>query len=146
MKRALRLFCLASLVAIAAPAAGQGREGGTGTAEEPASPPTSPPAQGGPEIPVSPDMLIGLWSDNGDCSRGMLIRGDHSFHSFATGEDGTWRLERNVLTLNYSAGVHTLRVLAIEDDHVVMATPDGGVGDSYRCASEHGDRPTIPIA
>jgi hypothetical protein len=141
MKRALPLAVLALLAAMAAPAIGQVQDENAAAAE-----PTAPPAQGGPEVPVTPEMLIGLWSDNGDCNRGMLIRGDRSFHSFATNEGGTWRLERDVLTLNYSAGIHTLRVVSIESDRVVMVTPDGGVGDSYRCASQHGDRPTIPIA
>lgn len=92
--------------------------------------------------PVRPEMLHGLWSNNGSCSRGMLIRADGTFHSYLTEADGTWDLEGDMLTLTADDQIQALRLLSVETDLVIMATADGSVGSSFRCP----DRPQIPVA
>lgn len=98
---------------------------------------------------IEEEMLLGYWSDNGDCSSGMLIRANYTFHSFRTGDDGSWQLEGNVLRLTYAAGMQELELLQVDQDVVVVAEEDGSVGHSYRCETtppDPGARPLIPIA
>ena len=91
---------------------------------------------------VRPEMIHGLWSNDGDCRQGMLIRAKGTFHSYMTGDDGAWRLQGNLLTLTTDGAVQALRLLAVQPDRVIMAGADGAVGHSFRCS----DRPLIPIA
>lgn len=92
---------------------------------------------GAPAVASSPSeeiraLLIGRWTDNGDCADATAIREDGSFASPSAGE-GRWTLESEYLTL--AGDRETIELAVQEIDRSAMATvnPMGRIGDWTRC-------------
>lgn len=81
---------------------------------------------------VDPALLVGSWTDDGDCSREIVIRSDGTFRHFNGGE-GEWQLDGDVLTFSGNEGSITLRVQSLDQQALVAANPDGTLGRSTRC-------------
>lgn len=83
--------------------------------------------------PLTPAFLVGRWTDNGDCARFVIFRGDGTFRSHAGGE-GTWRLARDRLTMTPRGGrASVLRASVISQIRIAIVNPDGTRGESQRC-------------
>ncbi|MBC7985115.1 MAG: hypothetical protein H7X93_00360 [Sphingomonadaceae bacterium] len=77
-------------------------------------------------------LIIGRWTDSGDCADATAIREDGSFASPSAGE-GRWTLESEYLTL--AGDRETIELAVQEIDRSAMATvnPMGRIGDWTRC-------------
>lgn len=83
--------------------------------------------------PLTPVFLVGRWTDNGDCARYVIFRGDGTFRSHSGGE-GTWRLVRDRLTLTARGGTPSiLRATVLAQGRIAIVNPDGSRGVSERC-------------
>ncbi|MGZ8310736.1 MAG: hypothetical protein ACXWUP_04965 [Allosphingosinicella sp.] len=78
------------------------------------------------------EMLLGSWSDDGNCKLGIEFRPDGTFQN-ANGEGGNWSLEGDVLTVSGGGGRMQLRIQSIDAGRVVTINPDGTTGQSTRC-------------
>ena len=79
-----------------------------------------------------PELLVGRWSDDGDCKRDVEFRRDGTFRSY-TGGEGTWALAGDVLTMTGGAGTFRLRLQSVAPDAMVTVNEQGTVGRSARC-------------
>lgn len=79
-----------------------------------------------------PEMLLGAWSDDGNCKQAIEFLADGSFRSY-NGEGGSWTLAGDLLTLEGAGGRYQLRIQAIDGGRVVTLNPDGSTGQSTRC-------------
>jgi len=83
--------------------------------------------------PLTPALLVGRWTDNGDCARYVIFRSDGTFRSWAGGE-GSWRRAGDRLTLTPRAGrPSVLRASVIAQGRIAIVNPDGSRGVSQRC-------------
>lgn len=83
--------------------------------------------------PLTPAFLVGRWTDNGDCARYVIFRGDGTFRSHA-GSEGSWRLVRDQLTLTPRGGrPAVLRATVLAQGRIAIVNPDGSRGVSERC-------------
>jgi hypothetical protein len=80
----------------------------------------------------TPEMLVGRWGDNGDCTKDIVINADGAFRSY-TGSAGRWTLEGNILTMSGDAGTVQLRVATAGENTLIIGQPDGSFGTSQRC-------------
>lgn len=80
---------------------------------------------------VSPQLLIGRWTDNGDCADFVEFAGNGQF-TISSGGSGTWRLAGDRLTFTGASSV-TVRVEPVSRDEVRLVQPDGSIGRSTRC-------------
>ena len=85
---------------------------------------------GAQNIPA--EMLLGSWSDDGNCKQAIEFLADGSFRA-ANGEGGRWGLEGDVLTLTGAGGRYQLRITSIDAGRVTTQNPDGTPGQSTRC-------------
>lgn len=90
------------------------------------------PTDFGPGGDVTPAMLLGTWTDNGDCDMGVEFLSDGSFRSY-NGGGGEWRLNGDNLELSGGNGTLNLRLSATDNDTILATNPDGSVGRSTRC-------------
>lgn len=81
---------------------------------------------------VTPAMLLGTWTDNGDCQMGVEFISDGTFRSY-NGGGGEWRLDGDSLQLSGGNGTLTLQLRATDNDTILATNPDGSVGRSTRC-------------
>jgi hypothetical protein len=81
---------------------------------------------------VPPDLLVGRWSDDGNCKAAIEFLPDGSFRA-ANGEGGNWSLAGDRLTLTGAGGRYELRIQALDADTVVTQMADGSTGQSTRC-------------
>lgn len=82
--------------------------------------------------PIDRGYFIGRWTDDSDCRRAGEFIYDGRFTT-AGGEQGTWALEGDRLTMNFGAGPRTLRIEVVDQQHMKVVNPDGSVGHSTRC-------------
>lgn len=81
---------------------------------------------------VDPAMLIGSWTDNGNCDMAVEFLNDGTFRSY-NGGGGDWRLDGGTLTLSGDNGTLALRLQAVDGQTILATNPDGSVGRSTRC-------------
>ena len=93
-------------------------------------------AQGFDHAPISPEMILGHWSDDGDCSRGVLIRPDGTFMSLDHDAEGEWMLNGDRLTFSGIGGEFELRLLDVEPEGMTLTRDDGSIGYSVRCPDD----------
>ena len=108
----------------------------TATADKPADAPASNGA-GPSATAASPSgeiraLLIGKWTDAGDCAAATDIRSDGSFASTAAGE-GRWELSNEYLTLTGSRATVELAVQEIDGGTMTTINPMGRIGRWTRC-------------
>jgi hypothetical protein len=92
----------------------------------------APPPTQARNVVVDTDYLIGMWSDQPDCSGSVIdLRRDGTFVNLDQSH-GTWRLGGDMLTL---AGTSTITVRIVRRSNVEMTVvnPDGSQGYSRRC-------------
>jgi len=77
-------------------------------------------------------LLIGRWTDSGDCADAIAIREDGSFASPSAGE-GRWTLESEYLTLEGDRDTIELAVQEIDRSAMATVNPMGRIGDWTRC-------------
>ena len=80
----------------------------------------------------TPQMLVGRWGDNGDCSKDITFNADGTFSSF-TGGSGTWSLNGDVMTMSGAGGTFQVRVSILNGNQLLIGNPDGTIGISQRC-------------
>ena len=93
--------------------------------------PVAAGGSGGPGL-VSPEMLVGRWSDNEDCSMEVQFYANRTFRAFNGGR-GTWRLTGDSLNLSGGGGSHTMQILSFDGQIMQVRNPDGSIGRSRRC-------------
>lgn len=113
--------------------------GGTGpaTAQSPATLATVLQA-----IQVTPNFIIGRWTDTGDCSNAVDFLADGRFVT-TSGAAGRWTLVGDTLTF---IGQRTIaaRISATSRDAITLTHDDGSVGSSTRCVSGRRTMPALP--
>lgn len=93
---------------------------------------TPPPPVPAPNVVVDADFLIGMWSDQPDCSSSIIdIRRDGAFLN-QDGSHGTWRLGADLLTLSGTRSI-TVRIVPRNNLEITVVNPDGSQGYSRRC-------------
>lgn len=80
----------------------------------------------------TPQMLVGRWGDNGDCSKDITFNADGTFASY-TGGTGTWSLDGDIMTMSGSGGAFQVRVSILNGNQLLIGNPDGSIGISQRC-------------
>ncbi|HEX8641351.1 MAG TPA: hypothetical protein VF704_09380 [Allosphingosinicella sp.] len=103
-----------------------GNNGGSG-GKDPAAGAT-PAASGS----IDPQLLLGRWTDDGDCKRDIDFRPDGTFRSY-TGGEGSWTLAGNVLTLSGQGGTFRLQLQALDGNTMETLNEQGARGRSTRC-------------
>ena len=104
-----------------------GLGGNSGGGKDPAAAaPAATPAS------VRPELLVGRWTDDGDCKRDVEFRADGSFRSHNGGE-GRWALAGDLLTLTGAAGSFRLRLQSVSPEAMVTVNDQGTIGRSTRC-------------
>lgn len=83
-------------------------------------------------VGIDPALLIGTWGDNGDCSKGIELRGDGTFVTY-TGAVGNWSLNGRMLTMSGQNGSFRARLRAVDGAHLLVVNQDGSIGRSQRC-------------
>lgn len=81
---------------------------------------------------IDPQLLVGRWTDDGDCKRDIEFRPDGTFRSY-TGGEGSWELSGDVLTLTGVNGSFELRLQSLDPDTMMTVNPQGQQGRSTRC-------------
>lgn len=81
---------------------------------------------------VDAGMLIGSWTDNGNCDMAVEFLTDGTFRSY-NGGGGDWRLDGDTLTLSGDNGDMALRLRAVDGQTILATNPNGSVGRSTRC-------------
>lgn len=80
---------------------------------------------------VTPQFIVGRWTDNGDCTQTIEFRDDGSFVT-ATGGTGYWTLNGDRLTFQAQRTI-TAQVSAPNANTIMLTQEDGSVGRSTRC-------------
>ncbi|HEX8365690.1 MAG TPA: hypothetical protein VF603_10460 [Allosphingosinicella sp.] len=93
--------------------------------------PAPAPARTAP-IVVTSEFLLGFWTDDGDCTNVIEFVADGTFRT--GGETGLWILTDDKLTFQ---GTHAVsaRLLAPDENTLILIHPDGSIGRSTRCPS-----------
>jgi hypothetical protein len=99
--------------------------GGTG-GKEPGAIPAS--AQG----PIQAGLLVGRWSDDGNCKQDFEFLPDGTFRTFE-GVEGGWSLDGETLTLTGTGDPLQVNLRMLDADRLVVVNADGTTGQSTRC-------------
>lgn len=91
--------------------------------------PARSPARVSPTA-VTSEFLIGVWTDDGDCTNVIEFLADGTFRT--AGGTGLWILTGDKLTFQ---GTHAMsaRLQAPDEDTLILIHPDGSTGRSTRC-------------
>jgi hypothetical protein len=84
-----------------------------------------------PGIKVDSSFLVGVWSDQEDCSVRIEFTSDGRFVN-QDGSHGTWRMEGDSLTLTGTRSI-TVRVVPRSRTEITVVNEDGSLGYSRRC-------------
>jgi hypothetical protein len=120
----------------AAPAAGKDPAAANAT-DEAAAPQAAQVGEGGPRATAaSPSseiraLLIGRWTDNGDCAAATEFRADGTFTSPVGA--GRWTLESEYLTLSGAGPDAEVAVQVIDRREMDTISPMGRIGRWTRC-------------
>lgn len=82
---------------------------------------------------VNAAYLIGIWTDNGNCSDNVRFYDTGSFRT-SDGASGQWTLSGDQLTFKGQSSI-TARIEAVGLDEIKLTHKDGSVGGSTRCPS-----------
>jgi hypothetical protein len=87
----------------------------------------------GPAAAVKLDtqLLIGLWTDDGDCSEAIEFSDDGHFTN-ADGTGGDWQLDGDELTMSGTSST-TIRIVPVDRNTLTIVNADGSLGRSTRC-------------
>jgi hypothetical protein len=96
------------------------------------APAPSPRGGGAQTSGIDPSLLIGRWTDNGDCSNAFEYTADGRI-LLPDGSMALWRLNGDQLTLTGSNGSRTIRIASIDRSAAYGVNPDGSVESSQRC-------------
>jgi hypothetical protein len=107
-----------------------GLRGGAAGSKDPAVSAGAVPASAGASIEAG--LLIGRWSDTGDCKTSFEFRPDGTFTT-SDGGEGSWTLEGETLVLAGGNGSAELRITALDAAAMVAVDGDGRIGRSARC-------------
>jgi len=80
--------------------------------------------------PAARELLLGRWTDSGDCAVGIDFLSDGRF-TVPTG-NGRWTLVGEQLSFIGTSTV-SARVRAVGNDRILLIHPDGRIGQSMRC-------------
>jgi hypothetical protein len=80
---------------------------------------------------VTPQFLVGRWTDNNDCTQTIQFRDDGSFVT-PDGGQGYWTLNGDRLTFQGTSTV-TAQIAAPNADTIMLTHANGTVGRSTRC-------------
>lgn len=95
------------------------------------------------QVPVTAELLVGRWTDNGNCSSDAVdFTADGRFVT-TTGARGTWSLVGNRLTFHGQTSV-SATVTAQSRDRITLTHADGSAGSSTRCAPSTAHRFVMP--
>lgn len=92
-------------------------------------------AGGKPESGSSLDpraLIIGRWTDDGNCGQDTLFRPNGTFRSI-NGEEGRWRIQGDELTMSGADLAIHVRIEFEDPDTVMVTQADGSRGRSTRC-------------
>ena len=103
-----------------------GLTGGGAGGKDPAAIPAS--SQG----PIQAGLLIGRWSDDGNCKQDFEFLPDGTFRTFE-GVEGGWSLDGETLTLTGSGDPLRVTLRMLDADRLVVVNADGTTGQSVRC-------------
>ena len=123
----------ANAAAPAAPAGGKDPAGATANGQDA----TTPSAEGGPRATAaSPSgeiraLLIGRWTDSGECDAATDFRADGTFTSPAG--NGRWTLESEYLTLSGAGPDAEVAIQVIDRAAMETVSPMGRIGRWTRC-------------
>jgi hypothetical protein len=81
---------------------------------------------------LSPDFLIGRWTDTGDCSAVIEFFPDGTF-TVPGGGTGRWSVVGDQLTFR-GGSTQTARIAAPDANTIILTHPDGSEGRSTRCS------------
>lgn len=81
--------------------------------------------------PISRELLIGRWTDDGNCAAFIQFLPDGRF-MLANGGSGRWTLGGEQLSFIGNSTV-TARVRAVGRDRILLIRTDGSLGQSMRC-------------
>lgn len=84
------------------------------------------------EVAITPALLIGSWTDNGNCNQAVEFLPDGTFRSF-NGGGGQWQLDDGMLFLTGQGGNTTLRLETTDGRTIMTTNPNGTTGRSTRC-------------
>jgi hypothetical protein len=94
---------------------------------------TKPDAAAADAAPaVTPQMLVGRWGDNGDCTKDVVFNADGTFASY-TGGNGAWTLNGDVVSMTGAEGTFQVRVAIVNQNTLMIGNADGSYGMSQRC-------------
>lgn len=83
-------------------------------------------------------ILVGRWTDRGDCATATSFTADGAFQGALAG-DGRWSLQGPALILSYGDGRTVgLGVRVIDRDHLMVTQGDGSDRQSIRCVERGG--------
>ena len=103
-----------------------------------ASPPAADAKEGGPSATASSPaaeiraLLIGRWTDGGNCAGGTEFRENGTFTSADAGT-GQWAQSNEYLTLSGDRATVELAVQEIDRSAMVTINPQGRIGHWTRC-------------
>jgi len=100
--------------------------GGSTGGKDPGAIPAS--AQGA----IQPGLLVGRWSDDGNCKQDFEFLADGTFRTFE-GVEGGWSLDGETLTLTGPADPLQVTLRTLDADRLVVVNADGTTGQSTRC-------------
>jgi hypothetical protein len=103
-----------------------GLTGGTIGGKDPGAIPAAAPG------PIQPGLLVGRWSDDGNCKQEFEFLADGTFRTF-DGVEGGWALNGDTLTLTGPGDPLQVTLRALDADRLVVVNADGSSGDSIRC-------------
>ena len=76
--------------------------------------------------------MIGLWTDDDDCSDVIEFTHDGRFVTDGGNAGGLWHLEGNRLTMTGRATA-TIRIVPVDENTITVINVDGSLGRSTRC-------------
>ena len=103
-----------------------GLTGGSQSGKDPVAVPAA--AQGA----IDPGLLVGRWSDDGNCKATFEFLADGTFRTFEGGGGG-WSLDGPTLTLTGPGESMQITLRSIDSQRLVSVNPDGTFGQSTRC-------------
>jgi len=97
-------------------------------------PATDAPAEG-PGIALDRNIIIGIWTDDGNCGPDAPIIIEFSQDGrfvVPNGAFGRWKLDDDRLTMTGRSAA-TVRIVPIDRDTITVVHEDGSLGRSTRC-------------
>ena len=103
-----------------------GLTGGSQGGKDPVAIPAAAPGA------VDPALLVGRWSDDGNCKLTFEFLADGTFRTFEGGGGG-WSVDGQTLRLTGSGESMQITLRSVDAQRLVSVNPDGTIGQSTRC-------------